>query len=558
MTKQRLGAIALLVAAVLARGAETQQPAAKPKTPEQKAAEDLLERYRREYLVKQQLIQQTAAQHFRTGKTHFELGAWEAARKQFEQALALAPSHKDAQTYLAKTRGILGVKKGDMQAAIQPYIIKGRVVVDMQKMELRNLFEQGKAQYERGEYEDAIETFTRVGAMARYLAPVLDTSREATGSAVYIHRAQKEAEDVRRDAEKEKLQKARDEAERSRDERRGHLDRRSEALFRQAQELFASGRYNDARVVCDALLLDDPTHGAVEVLREKTIQMGRDRDVQRVLARRDAEEQHLMRQLDSWKVPQAALVHLTPEARKTLLSRNVESIYGGEPEARPAWETRLRAALQRKVSFDFIETPLGDVLGFLSQLVDQTIVLDTEAIRDEHPTVTLRVSDMRLEAALGWICKLTGLKYGLRDEAIFVSSGDRFADQVILRMYDVTDLTLDIPNFKGNQKALSTGEGHGGEDGGANFEHWFEDEDEEEDDKLTGEQLIKFIRRVFASEPWDPVEDGEGDLFSGFLGDPAFTLRQKGDTERLDGKALADIVAVTVGGRTFLAARSVE
>jgi hypothetical protein len=425
-------------------------------------------------------------------------------------------------------------------------------------MELRNLFEKGKAQYERGEYEEAIETFTRAGAMARYLAPVLDTSREAKGSAVYIHRAQKDAEDARRDAEKERLQKAREEAERARDERRRHLDRRSEALFRQAQELYASGRYNDARVVCDALLLDAPTHGAAEALREKTIATGRDRDLQRVLARRDAEESHLMRQLDSWKVPQAALVHLTPEARKTLLSRNVESIYGRDPVTRPAWEAAIRASLQRKVSFDFIETPLGDVLGFLSQLVDETIVLDTEAVRDEHPTVTLRVSDMRLGTALGWICKLTGLKYGLRDEAVFVSTSDRFGDQVVLRMYDVTDLTLDIPNFKGNHKALSTGEGHGGDDSGANFEHWFEKEDEEEDEKFTGEQLIRFIRRVFASEPWDPIEDEEGDIFGGFLGDPAFIIRQKGDAERLDGEALADIVAVTVGGRTFLAARTME
>ena len=85
------------------------------------------------------------------------------------------------------------------------------------------------------------------------------------------------------------------------------------------------------------------------------------------------------------------------------------------------WERRVKEALNKTVSFDFVETPFQDVIAFLSSLADVTMVLDMEALRGGPHSVTLRVSDMRLESALKWVLRIVGLSYALEDEAILIS-----------------------------------------------------------------------------------------------------------------------------------------
>ncbi|NQT88609.1 hypothetical protein HQ560_17720 [bacterium] len=554
MLKHGLWGIALLLAATLVTGGE---PVKKVLTPEQQAAADILERYRAEKKVEKQQRTHEAAQRFRAGKAHLDVGAFQAAHDQAKRAVELDPTHKGAQDLLVKTRGLLGLRDGDVQAAIPDYKGQLAVVTQVRMAELRTLFERGKTQYAAQQYGQAIETFTRAAALARYLAPRINTSHIATESEVQIRKARGAAEGARRDGAARKRQKAEDEARRLGEEREQLADQRGNALFRQAETLYAAGNFRQAQTVCDALLLDDPAHGAAEALREKALRAAQDRDVTQVLARREVEVNHVMRQVDAAKVPQTALVDMPHALRNEVMNRSAQAVFGDKTQADAPWEANIRGTLQRKVSFDFVETPLQDVLSFLSHLTDTTIVLDAEPLADLRPIVTLRVNEMRFEAALSWICKLNGLKYGLRDEAIFISSPDRFGGKTVLRMYDVSDLTLDIPNFAGNHKALSTGDGHDGREGGGGGGidaegFWGPVEDEEDDDKLTGKNLILFIRKVFATHGWQP-DDDEG----GFIGAPDFTIDQ-GDADKLDGKALADIIAITVGGRTIAAVRTVE
>jgi hypothetical protein len=182
----------------------------------------------------------------------------------------------------------------------------------------------------------------------------------------------------------------------------------------------------------------------------------------------------------------------------------------GEEDVEQDWERRIKEALNKKVTFDFVETPLQDVVNFLSSLVDVTIVLDTPAVKDA-PNVTLRVNEMRLQSALNWILKLVALKYTLKDEAVFISKAENIQEKPVLRMYDVTDLTIDIKNFQGRQQALasdsgyaSTGSSFGGDAGGQMAQEFFGDEDDQKDeeDKLTGESLVDFIKKTIAPGTW--------------------------------------------------------
>ena len=86
---------------------------------------------------------------------------------------------------------------------------------------------------------------------------------------------------------------------------------------------------------------------------------------------------------------------------------------------------RLAAAMGKKVSFDFVETPLQDVVNFLSSLVDVTIVLDPEAVKEDTPNITLRVKEMPLRDALGRICDQAKMVHHAHDGALLVTTVER-------------------------------------------------------------------------------------------------------------------------------------
>ncbi len=88
-------------------------------------------------------------------------------------------------------------------------------------------------------------------------------------------------------------------------------------------------------------------------------------------------------------------------------------------------EDRIKKALTRKVSFEFVDTPLTDVLGFVRQLGNITIVVDPKALDGRDKTsINLRVADMEMGQALDWVLKLAEMEYKIQDQAIFIYSPD--------------------------------------------------------------------------------------------------------------------------------------
>jgi hypothetical protein len=326
-------------------------------------------------------------------------------------------------------------------------------------------------------------------------------------------------EERKRKQDADNMAAAKAASDRMREARQKLLDERVSALYRQATTLFEETRYDDARKVCDEILREDPTNGAALSLREAAVEADRNKLIDEAVKKRKVETDRHWQETRAWTVPQSELVYMPRDRFEEVRARTVATAFGGEEVKPQEWELRIQEAMNKKISFDFVETPLQDVISFISSLTDVTIVLDQEAIRDEAPTVTLKVNDMRLEAALNWVLKLVNLKYTLKDEAVFISKPDRIHDKPVLRMYDVTDLTIDIKNFQGRQQALasdggysstgSSGGGGGGDDLGEDF---FGDEDDnDEEEKLTGESLVEFIKRTIAPGTWaDDVGAGLG------------------------------------------------
>lgn len=568
MARRKMLAMALALAAgvlmtaqgCLWAGAAAPQPKPEPpkpkveaKTPEEQAAQDLLDRLARDTAIQETQRRFLAEQHFKTGKTHFELQDWERARRHFEKAIALNPQHREAQEHLRKSRSLLGLERGQFGGIMDDYARIRAVGVQARKVELLNAFAEARSLYERGRFRDAIDAFTRVKALADYLAPMLEVGKTAEESAAFQQKAQEALEQKRLRDQKERMGKAIRESRLRREQREQMMSARNAGRLEQARSLFEQRRYGQARALCDAILRDNPNLGAADDLRGKAVAAGQNAVIDRAVLARKLETERHWRTTEGWTTPQAQLVSMPREIFEQVRRRKVEAVLGGGTTEAEPWEKAIREKLaSQKISFDFVETPLPDVLSFLSSLTDVTIVLDQEALKDDMPAVTLRVNDMSLERAMNWVCKLVGLKYALRNEAVFVSHPKQLYDRTVLRMYDVSDLTVEITNFAGRQQALATGSGRGGEQGGDSGigDDFFKKEDEEEEKALTGEELIKFIRSMIAPGTWR--EDGEGG--HGVIEDPFSMI---GD-EELRGKQLVDVIGFAVGGRQWVGIRTRE
>ncbi len=478
-------------------------------SPEEQAAQDLIRRFQVELKVQEDQKRFLAAQHAAVGQAHLNNGAYEDARRQFEEALKLDPSNKDAQEGLRKAQSLLGIVTPTFGKLAGDYARQRAIALEVQKTELANMFDAALAKYNKGDYIDAIEGFTRAAARGRYLSPNVDVGKIVEDSEAYIQKAMAGIERKKAEEEELRRKRAQEEGRRILEDRARLIDEATQALYRRAQALMEEHRYTEAQKVCAEILRKDPASGPAQSLMDAAKAAAQQQDITRALKeRRQAGERH-WQETEAYCVPYTQVrPDMTPERFEEVRNRKAPSFSGDQAEEQE-WERKIKEALNKKVTFDFVETPLQDVVNFLSSLVDVTIVLDTAATKDAPP-VTLRVNEMRLQSALNWILKLVALKYTLKDEAIFISKAEAIQERAILRMYDVTDLTIEIKNFQGRQQALasdsgysSTGSQFGGGGGEMAQEFFGADEEEEEEEKLTGESLVEFIKKTIAPGTWD-------------------------------------------------------
>lgn len=110
------------------------------------------------------------------------------------------------------------------------------------------------------------------------------------------------------------------------------------------------------------------------------------------------------------------------------------------PAARPAaaesWESRAEKALDAVTTVDgWKDASLKDVLDVISKAAGVAVVLDPKAAPEADKTkITMTIpkeSGMTLRSVLGNVLKLAGLRYALKDQAIFVSTRERLVADLL-------------------------------------------------------------------------------------------------------------------------------
>ena len=92
------------------------------------------------------------------------------------------------------------------------------------------------------------------------------------------------------------------------------------------------------------------------------------------------------------------------------------------------WKKNIMDQLQRKISFDFQNTPLADGLRYLRQDAPINMIIEPK-LAQEDPIITLRGKEMTTEMALTWVTKMCDAEWVLQDNAVYIRKAVAAAEE---------------------------------------------------------------------------------------------------------------------------------
>ncbi|NUN48977.1 MAG: hypothetical protein HUU15_09140 [Candidatus Brocadiae bacterium] len=110
-----------------------------------------------------------------------------------------------------------------------------------------------------------------------------------------------------------------------------------------------------------------------------------------------------------------------------------------------------------KVSLNFTETPLEEVIDFFREIANVNILL-SRGVRDSGSAheISLKVDELRAADALGLMVQMVDLTYKIEDGVILIITKDERKADTYLELYDVRDLLFHLRDFKAPEISLSS------------------------------------------------------------------------------------------------------
>ena len=478
--------------------------------PAEAAAESVLDQLVKEEKWRDERARFLAEHYTQSGIARYNELEYESAKAEFEMALQYDPARKEAREYLRKVEAILGLRQPPV---IKTYGDQVKIEQEIARQEMKLGFDKAKACFDKGEYNDAVAKFERVRELIRWLGPYTNVEPYKSQTEEFIKKAETERTMQQAKAKEMERKKAEEIVRMNEQYLRDRYDQRIAKLLGKARDLLVECRYKESRDIAINVLELDPMNTEAMKLRDLAFN-SRLRNESGETARHTGEETLL-----SWAQTREAQVPYSetliyPSNWAEIIKRKI-GVIGTETEEEPPWMPDLRNKLETKVSFDFVETPLQDVVTFLQQITNATIILDAKSMSGlASPEVTLKVTEMKLSQALDWILKQVGLQYALKEQAIYIGNAEAVGGDALLKLYDVTDVTLEIRDFPGNLQALRdrVGTSSGGGVSVEGDDPWGGTATEESGGTFTGQTLVDFIKNTIAPGTWADSDLGASDM----------------------------------------------
>jgi type II secretory pathway component GspD/PulD (secretin) len=378
------------------------------------------------------------------------------ALQSIEEACRVFPAHKKAQDLRQRIKGILGYHSDRWGMLISWLGDLGEVAVQENAIRLANLIKDGDKALAAGEFNQAHNCYDSVLVNIRTFPLPFDWGDLPEQIEKKKLQARSNAREADLNQHQEALQEANEQALQAERRKEWELQVRVNQILARANRAYERGNYK--RAALDALY---------------AYKMDRRREAARTLylaARRashDAFDEWFMREVPERRarvnerihaglIPQDELLSY-PEHWDQINQRQLTEI--GE-RAEEQWRVDLSKRLEQEVTFIWEDTSLDDAVQFLRQTTGVNFIIDPKALAAAPPPITLNAANMKLKTALKWIERITKLTANIRGQVVFLSSEMTQGD-VVVRPYDVTDLTMGIPDFEGPQLSFGGGGGEG-------------------------------------------------------------------------------------------------
>ncbi len=174
----------------------------------------------------------------------------------------------------------------------------------------------------------------------------------------------------------------------------------------------------------------------------------------------------------------------------------------------------LRKLSGQRVSLDFTQTPLDEIVDYLRASTGLNIIVHQDVFRkyaEEELQFTIRLKKLRLKSALKLLLGMRNLTATYRDGVLVIVSRDDLPVSVTTRVYDVRDLLFRIRDFPGPSVELASG-ASGGALTGAVFTV-----DEEGNSIITEDFITDIVTANTAGNSWDENENVAITLVNGLL-----------------------------------------
>lgn len=455
----------------------------------------------------------SAEYHYVRGMRAKEENRLPDAVRNLTLAVDYAPTNAEYAAQLRAVRALAGIERDPRSMQIDRMVDEVQVKDQEMWNEAQAKKAEGLAAMQAGDFNLADRAFQMALVRVANL-PFADERRAAATRELEVlladARSRRESHDREDAAERNRAA-----ADRSRELRDLglQLERdRIDAMLRRALRARERRDFDESILICEQVLkLNRADDRAAELLAK----CRRERHVyirQMTADRWDEEHKLLSESIRSAMLPQLELVRYTTEWPE-IDARRSAPVQGLEEKAE-AWRKDIGNQLEQEITLDFQDTDLADVVSFLQRVTNANMVLDPRVTANAPPPVTLRVERMKLRFVLDFIMKITGLKYTLRNEAIYISNEAGARGDLFMKIYDVRDLTHAMANFPGPAMEIP-------EPGGTGTTLLPPIEPES---KPATSEFIEIIKQVVAPASW---VDGAGTAIEEYNG--AMVVTQNGD-----------------------------
>ncbi|MFQ5430661.1 MAG: hypothetical protein ACE5E1_10160 [Phycisphaerae bacterium] len=363
-----------------------------------------------------------------------------------------------------------------------------------------------------------------------------DLRRQALDLEVYI-------EDEKKLYDEEQARIQRDELAKAEAARIAQINqskqRQIDSLMARAEELRKEQRLDEAIQVLGQVIAIDRNNEQAKWMRETLEDLEINIRDNKVVRDRGTQAQDLFVETDEAGIPWHENITYPKDWPEITATRTGTAEAGESPENRQVREKLKRIAPE--IRFD--ATPFEEVIDKLRALTGLNIVPNWSALEaaavEKDAEVTLRLSNVKFEKALQLILDDVGagevdLAYEISGGVISISTKDDLSRRTVTKVYNVQDLLITVPTFRGRRINLQNigqtggqqgglgggrfvGQGGGGGGGGGNNGGLFDDNGDQDDDNLGDDTdplqpIIELIQQTIDPESWREAGGNVGSI----------------------------------------------